>query len=73
MLADTTRLCEAKLGMLYLWEGDAFRAVAFHDAAAAFVETQAHSFASWTEYSYCAHSSDEKGHSLANLGGPIVS
>src|SRR5262245_32889981 len=31
MLANATRICGAKFGMLYLWEGDAFRAVAFHN------------------------------------------
>src|SRR5262245_44097751 len=31
MLANATRICDAKFGMLYLWEGDAFRAVAFHN------------------------------------------
>jgi two-component system, NtrC family, sensor kinase len=30
MLANATRLCEATLGALYLFEGDAFRAVALH-------------------------------------------
>src|SRR5262249_1521629 len=29
MLANATRICDAKFGMLYLWEVDAFRAVAF--------------------------------------------
>jgi signal transduction histidine kinase/putative methionine-R-sulfoxide reductase with GAF domain len=40
MLANATRICDAKFGMLYLWEGDAFRAVAFHNAPAAFVEAR---------------------------------
>jgi signal transduction histidine kinase len=30
MLANATRICEATLGVLYLFEGDAFRAVAVH-------------------------------------------
>jgi GAF domain-containing protein len=30
MLANATRICEAKFGNLFLWEGDAFRAVAWH-------------------------------------------
>src|SRR5262249_59361743 len=30
MLANATRLCEAKFGDLFLREGDAFRAVAVH-------------------------------------------
>src|SRR4030095_11868051 len=38
MLENATRLCEAKFGSLYLREGDAFRAVAFHNAPPALVE-----------------------------------
>ena len=39
MLANAARICEAKFGMLYLREGDAFRAVAaIHDAPPAYVE-----------------------------------
>src|SRR5438105_926281 len=38
MLANATRLCEAKFGNLFLREGDAFRAVAVHAGPAAFVE-----------------------------------
>ena len=30
MLANATRICEATFGVLYLFEGDAFRAVALH-------------------------------------------
>jgi GAF domain-containing protein len=40
MLANATRICDAKFGLLYLCEGDAFRAVAFHNAPAAFVEAR---------------------------------
>jgi len=40
VLENATRICGAKFGMLYLWEGDAFRAVAFHNAPAAFVEAR---------------------------------
>src|SRR5262245_11662101 len=36
MLANATRLCEAKFGTLYLREGDGFRAVAMHNAPPAF-------------------------------------
>ena len=36
MLANATRLCEAKFGVLWLHEGGAFRAVAFHNAPSAF-------------------------------------
>ena len=36
MLANATRLCEAKFGVLWLHEGGAFRAVAFHNAPPAF-------------------------------------
>src|SRR5262245_60093290 len=38
MLANATRLCEAKFGTLYLYGGDAFRAVAFHNTPPAFLE-----------------------------------
>src|SRR5262245_19382964 len=40
MLANATRICGAKFGMLYLWEGDAFRAVAFHNVPPAFMEVR---------------------------------
>jgi GAF domain-containing protein len=41
MLANATRLCEAKFGVLFLHEGDAFRAVALHGAAPpSFVENR---------------------------------
>ena len=36
MLANATRLCEAKFGVLWLHEDGAFRAVAFHNAPPAF-------------------------------------
>ena len=39
MLANATRICEATFGVLYLFEGDAFRAVALHGPAA-FVEAR---------------------------------
>ena len=38
MLANATRLCEAKFGVLYRSEGDALRAVAMHGAPPAYVE-----------------------------------
>ena len=38
MLVNAVRICEAKFGTLYLREGDAFRAVALHNAPPAFVE-----------------------------------
>ncbi|MFZ0147359.1 MAG: GAF domain-containing protein, partial [Xanthobacteraceae bacterium] len=38
MLANATRLCEAKFGVLYRSEGDALRAVAMHGAPLAYVE-----------------------------------
>ena len=38
MLANATRLCEAKFGDLYLMEGDAFRICAQHGAPPAYVE-----------------------------------
>ena len=37
MLANATRLCGASFGNLLLYEGDAFRFVAFHNTPAAFV------------------------------------
>src|SRR6516162_2987753 len=37
MLANATRLCGAKFGTLNLYDGDAFRFVAFHNTPAAFV------------------------------------
>src|SRR5262249_24039030 len=40
MLANATRICDAKLGMLYLREGNAFRAVAFHNVPPAFMEVR---------------------------------
>jgi len=41
MLANAVRICEAKFGTLYLREGDGFRAVAMHNAPAAYVEARA--------------------------------
>ena len=38
ILANATRLCGAKFGTLYLRDGNAFRAAAFHNAPAAFIE-----------------------------------
>src|SRR5499426_1241428 len=38
MLANATRLCQAKFGNLFLREGDAFRAVAMHGATASYVD-----------------------------------
>jgi signal transduction histidine kinase/CheY-like chemotaxis protein len=38
MLANATRLCEAKFGNLFLREGDTFRAVAMHGAPSAYIE-----------------------------------
>jgi GAF domain-containing protein len=39
MLANATRLCEASYGVMWLFEGDAFRAAAFHGALpAAYME-----------------------------------
>jgi GAF domain-containing protein len=37
ILANATRLCGAKFGTLYLCDGDAFRAAAFHNAPPAFI------------------------------------
>jgi GAF domain-containing protein len=41
MLANATRICEAKFATLYLCEGDGFRAVAMHNAPPAFAEARA--------------------------------
>jgi signal transduction histidine kinase len=38
MLANATRICDAKFGMMWLIEGDAARCVALHNAPAAFAE-----------------------------------
>src|SRR5262249_42030886 len=38
MLANATRLCEAKFGTLYLRDGDAFHAASLHNAPPAFAE-----------------------------------
>src|SRR5262249_2575181 len=38
MLANATRLCEAKFGAMYLSEGSVFRIVAMHNVPPAFVE-----------------------------------
>ncbi len=38
MLANAARICEAKFGSLYLYDGDKFRVGALHNAPAAFAE-----------------------------------
>ena len=38
MLENATRICEAKFGNLYLYDGDAFRSVAMHSAPPAYAE-----------------------------------
>src|SRR6516165_3938203 len=40
MLVNATRLCEARFGILLLWEGNAFRTVALHNAPPALVENR---------------------------------
>jgi two-component system, NtrC family, sensor kinase len=40
MLANAARICQARFGTLYLRDGDAFRAVATHNAPAAYVEAR---------------------------------
>src|SRR4029450_10641584 len=40
MLENAVRICEAKFGSMYLYEGDAFRFVAMHNAPSAFVEAR---------------------------------
>src|SRR5262245_25981056 len=38
MLAKAVRICDARFGLMFLREGDAFRAVALHGASPAFAE-----------------------------------
>ena len=40
ILANATRICEAKFGALYLYDGEAYRAVAFHNAPPAYVDAR---------------------------------
>jgi two-component system NtrC family sensor kinase len=40
MLANAVRICEAKIGTLYIREGDGFRTVAAHNAPPAYVEAR---------------------------------
>jgi len=40
MLAKAVHICEAKFGTLYLYDGDGYRAAAFHNAPPAFLETR---------------------------------
>jgi signal transduction histidine kinase len=40
MLANAVRICEAKIGSLYIREGDAFRTAATHNAPSAYVEAR---------------------------------
>ena len=40
MLENATRLCEAKFGTMYLYEADEYRAVATHNAPAAYAEAR---------------------------------
>jgi hypothetical protein len=40
MLENAVRICDAKFGFLFLSEGDAFRAVALHDAPPAYAEAR---------------------------------
>jgi two-component system, NtrC family, sensor kinase len=40
MLANATRLCEAKFGTLFLCEGDAFRVASMHNAPLAYAEAR---------------------------------
>src|SRR5262249_21966239 len=42
MLENATRICQARFGTLYLRDGDDFRAVATHNAPAAYVEARKH-------------------------------
>jgi GAF domain-containing protein len=40
LLENATRICDAKFGNVYLWDGDAFRLVAAHNTPSAFVESR---------------------------------
>ena len=40
ILGNATRLCQANFGVLFLCEGDAYRAVAMHNAPSAYVEAR---------------------------------
>src|SRR5262249_51312883 len=40
ILANATRLCEAKFATLYLYDGDAFTTAAMHNAPAAYVKAR---------------------------------
>ena len=40
ILANATRLCEAKFGTLYLWEGEGFRAMAMHNVPPAYAKAR---------------------------------
>jgi len=40
MLENATRICEARFGNVYLWDGDAFRLVAAHNTPSAFAESR---------------------------------
>jgi signal transduction histidine kinase len=40
ILANATRLCDAKFGLLNLYDGDSFRQVAFHNVPSAYAETR---------------------------------
>ena len=42
ILANAARLCDAKFGVLNLYDGDAFRAVALYNVPAAYAETWRH-------------------------------
>ena len=44
MLANATRICEAKFGMLNLYDGDMFHTVAFHNAPPQYVEARSGAF-----------------------------
>src|SRR5262249_48551499 len=42
MLENAVRICEAKFGTLNLYDGEAYRIVAYHDVPPAFAEAQGH-------------------------------
>ena len=65
MLANATRICEAKFGNLLLYDGDAFRLAALHGAPPAYAELRRRNpvsapartipLAAWSQRSSCIH------------------
>jgi GAF domain-containing protein len=58
MLENATRICEAKVGNLFLWDGDDFRAVAVHGES---------DYANWFRRDPMARTRDQSGSPLDRL------